>query len=88
MTRNASGDIIPIPMSLHYTVRYGNDEHMRLTPHRYRDGKFRMRKGGGNWILVEEREIESYLRRGYILRMSARGHSASGICPKSIEGWK
>lgn len=44
------------------------------------------RKAGDPWIPVEEGKIESYLEKGYILRMGAKGHSASGICPESIEG--
>ena len=75
-------------MSLYYDVRYGNDRGIRLTPHRYRDHRFRMRKKAGDpWVAVEEHQIESYLARGYILRMSAQGHSASGIKPDSIKGW-
>jgi hypothetical protein len=76
-------------MVLSYTVRYGSDLGLQLAPHRYRDKKFRMRKKAGDaWIAVEESQIESYLSKGYILRMSARGHSPSGISPNSIEGWK
>jgi hypothetical protein len=40
------------------------------------------------WVAIEERDIESYLDRGYILRMSAKGHSPSGIRPESIIGRK
>jgi hypothetical protein len=48
-----------------------------------------MRKRAGDpWTPVEEQQIESYLARGYILRMSAKGHSPSGISPDSIKGWK
>jgi hypothetical protein len=76
-------------MTLYYEVRYGKDKGMKLKPHRYPDGRFRMRrKAGDPWISVEEGQIESYLEKGYILRMSAKGHSASGICPESIEGRK
>lgn len=76
-------------MTLYYLVRHGKDSGMKLTPHRYPDRRFRMRKKAGDpWIPVEEREIESYLEKGYILRMSAKGHSASGICRESIKGWK
>lgn len=76
-------------MGLYYIVRRGNDERMRLTPHRYRDKRFRVRKKPGDpWIAIEEREIESYLEKGYILRMSAKGHSPSGIRPESIKGRK
>jgi hypothetical protein len=76
-------------MALYYEVRHGNDKGVKLTPHRYRDNRFRMRKKPGQpWIAVEEHEIESYLKKGYILRMSAKGHSLSGIAPDSIYGWK
>lgn len=76
-------------MALYYVVQYGNDRGMKLTPHQYRDKRFRVRKKAGDpWIPVEEREIESYLERGYILRMSTKGHSASGIRPESIKGRK
>jgi hypothetical protein len=48
-----------------------------------------MRKTAGDpWIAVEEHQVESYLRKGYILRMSAKGHAPSGINPGSIRGWK
>jgi hypothetical protein len=74
---------------LYYEVRYGSDKGARLTPHRYRDKRFRVRKRAGDpWIAVEETEIESYLSQGYILRMSAKGHSPSGISPDSIKGRK
>jgi hypothetical protein len=74
-------------MTLYYIVRDGRDRGTKLKPHRYPDGKFRMRrKAGEPWIPVEEGQIESYLEKGYILRMSAKGHSASGICGKSIQG--
>lgn len=76
-------------MVLYYEVSRGNDRGLRLTPHRYRDKRFRMRKTPGDpWIPVDERLIDSYLNKGYILRMSARGHSPSGISPESIKGWK
>jgi hypothetical protein len=75
-------------MALDYEVRSGNDKGMRLGPHRYRDKKFRMRKTAGSpWVAVEERQIEFFLAHGYILRMSAMGHSPSGISPESILTW-
>jgi len=59
-------------MALYYEVWHGNDRGMRLTPHRYRDNRFRMRNGAGDpWIAVEKLQIESYLAQGYILGMSA-----------------
>ena len=74
---------------LYYEVRRGSDKGTRLTPHRYRDKRFRVRKRAGDpWTAVEETEIESYLSQGYILRMSAKGHSPSGISPDSIKGRK
>jgi hypothetical protein len=76
-------------MTLYYEVRYGKNKGLKLKPHRYPDGRFRMRrKAGDPWIAVEESEIESRLEKGYILRMSAKGHSMSGICPESIKGRK
>jgi|HubBroStandDraft_4_1064222.scaffolds.fasta_scaffold257753_1 hypothetical protein len=76
-------------MTLYYEVRYGKDKGMKLKPHRYPDGRFRVRrKAGDPWIPVEEGQIESYLEKGCILRMSAKGHSMSGICPGSIRGRK
>jgi len=76
-------------MALYYHVRYGADKGTRLFPHRYRDGKFRVRsKPGDRWIGAEEHELEAYLAGGYILRMSAKGHAPSGIAPHSIEGWQ
>jgi len=76
-------------MTLYYEVRYGKDKGMKLKPHRYPDGRFRMRrKAGDPWVPVEESKIESYLEKGYVLRMSGKGHSMSGICPDSIRGRK
>ncbi len=76
-------------MTLYYEVSRGNDKGLRLTPHRYRDKRFRMRKRAGDpWIAVEEHQIQSYLARGYILRMGTKSHSPSGISPDSIKGWK
>jgi len=76
-------------MALYYEVRYGVDKGLRLTPHKYRDKRFRVReKPGDPWVAIEERDIESYLDRGYILRMSTKGHSPSGIRPESIRGRK
>jgi hypothetical protein len=76
-------------MALYCQVRYGDDKGIRLTPHRYRDKRFRIRKRAGDpWIAVEEHQIESFLGQAYILRMSAKGHSPSGIRPDSIKGWK
>jgi hypothetical protein len=75
-------------MTLYYIVRDGRNRGTRLKPHRYRDGKFRMRREPGEpWIRVEEEQIESYLDKGYILRMGANGH-LSGICADSIQGRK
>jgi hypothetical protein len=71
-------------MKFYYEVRNGNDKGLRLTPHRYRDKRFPMRrKAGDPWIAVTDQQIESYLDRGYILRMSAKGHPPSGIRPDS-----
>jgi len=76
-------------MALYYEVRYGTDKGVGLMPHRYQDKRFRMRKSAGDpWIAVEEHQIESFLDQGYILRMSAKGHSPSGMSPDSIKGRK
>lgn len=76
-------------MSFYYDVRRGDDVGVRLTPHRYRDDRYRVRKNASaQWIPIEENQIEAYLAKGYMLRMSAKGHSPSGISAHSIRGWQ
>jgi len=73
-------------------VTRGQNIGIRLIPHRFRDGKFRVSKTKeGPYIAVEdEQTIKTYLGRGYSLRTSNRyeDHPPSLIRPKSIEGWK
>ena len=73
-------------------VSRGQNTGIRLTPHRFRDGRFRVSKTKESpYVAVDdERAIKAYLGRGYSLRMSNRHehHAPSLIRPDSIEGWK
>jgi len=77
---------------LYAIVNRGSNAGIRLTPHLYKDSRFRVAKRKeGPYIAVDTEEaIPSYLREGYRLRMSnpKQGHSPSLIRPKSIRGWR
>lgn len=77
---------------MHFTVRWGKNKGIQLHPHRFRDGAFHvMRKKGDTPTSVKsEGDLESWVERGYCLRMSNKkeNHSPSLIAPNSIEGRK
>jgi hypothetical protein len=73
-------------------VSSGQNIGIQLTPHRFRDGAFRVSKAkeGPYFAVKDELAIETYLGHGCSLRMSNKRdrHSPSLIPPESIEGWK
>ena len=75
---------------LFFVVSRGKNAGIRLTPHRFKDGTYHVlrRKGDEPVQVKTEEEIQRYLDRGYLLRMSNRqeGHPPSGIMPDSIQG--
>jgi hypothetical protein len=74
---------------MYFDVWRGNDIGFRLTPHKYRDGRYRVRKSQFEpWLAVEANAIQDFLAKGYILRMSCKGHPPSGIHPKHICDWR
>lgn len=75
-------------MSLTYEVRFGEDTGMVLRPHRFKEG-FRASetKYGRHEYVQSEEGLIHYLRLGWSIRMSARGHAPSLICPDSVSGW-
>jgi hypothetical protein len=77
--------------SLSAIVQRGQNRGIRVTPHKYTDGKYRVaKKKEDRPIKVDFDEIESYIRRGYGLRMSNRlkRHPPGLFMPKSIDGWR
>lgn len=77
--------------NLYAIVQRGQNLGIRVTPHKYADGKYHVaRKKEDRPIKVELAQIESYIRRGYGVRMSNRleRHPPGLFTPKSIEGWR
>ena len=77
---------------LFFIVSRGNNRGIRLTPHRFKDGTYHvLRTKGGTPVRVKnEEDLQPYLDRGYLLRMSNKSehHHPSGITPDSIQGRK
>jgi hypothetical protein len=77
---------------LFFIVSRGNNAGIRLTPHRFKDGTYHVlrRKGEPAVLVKNEEDLQSYLDRGYLLRMSNKSedHRPSGISPGSIQGQK
>jgi hypothetical protein len=77
---------------LYYDVRFGKNAGIRLTPHRFRDGRFRASRGksGPHKHVQTVEELIALIRQGQMVRMSnpEAGHPPSLISPKSIEGWR
>lgn len=73
------------------TVSRGLNKCILLKPHRYSGGYFLISKGGKDGNRREcaievssEHELESWIQRGYGIRMSASGVSPSLFMPKSL----
>jgi hypothetical protein len=76
---------------LYAEVKRGQNVGIRLTPHKYRNGKYRVaRKKGGPYTDVGFEEIVSWIRRGYGVRMSNKlqEHPPGLIRAESVQGWK
>jgi hypothetical protein len=75
---------------LFFVVARGKNAGIRLTPHRFKDGMYHVlrRKGDTPIPVKNEDDVEDYLDRGYLLRMSNRRehHPPSGIASDSIQG--
>ncbi len=75
---------------LFFIVTRGKNQGIRLTPHRFKDGTYHVlrKKGDTPVALKNEEDIQPYLDRGYLLRMSNKRehHRPSGIAPDSIRG--
>lgn len=74
-------------------ARRGKEQGVRLKPHKFSNGKFKVSeyKGGPSKWLSTEEEIKTWLKRGWSLRMSnveSQYHRApSLIVPRHIRGW-
>lgn len=73
------------------TVTRGQNKGTTLKPHRFPGNYFLISKGGKNGNRREcakevssEQELESWIQRGYGIRMSAPGVSPSLFMPKSL----
>ncbi len=74
---------------LRYTVRFGQDKGLTLTPHRYKDGyRASKTKFGPHEPVNTEEELVPYLQRGWSIRMSAKNYRPSLITPESVDGWR
>jgi hypothetical protein len=75
------------------TVRWGKEPGTILTPHKFKNGKYKTEKfKGGDWKWVEsEDDLKQWLRGNWSIRMSntdSRFHSApSLIAPRFVRGW-
>ena len=72
-------------------VQRGQNRGIRVTPHKYSNGKYHVaRKKEDLPIEVDYDEIESYLKRGYGVRMSnkLKQHRPGLFIPASIDGWR
>ena len=77
---------------LYYDVRRGGKTGVRLTPHRFRNNKYRASRGkyGPHSYVDSESQLIPLLQQGWMVRMSnpKAGHAPSLITPDSIQGWK
>lgn len=77
-------------MPLTYTVRWGHDKGLVLKPHYFRKRGYRALKSkfGQQVDVPTQEQLVPYIRKGWLVRMSAPRHAPSGISPDSIEGWR
>jgi hypothetical protein len=76
---------------LYAIVDRGQNKGTRVEPHKYRNGKYKVaRRKEDRPIQVEFVEIESYIKRGYGVRMGnkLKRHPPGLFMPKSIQGWR
>lgn len=71
------------------TVVRGKNRGVLLTPHRYKDGYFLVSKGGNTLDcakqIANQDELESWVQRGYGIRMSGPGVAPSCYTLKSLK---
>lgn len=69
-------------------ISRGKDKGTILSPHFYTEGYFKITKGrksdDHNRRVFSEHELESWVQKGYGIRMSARGHPPSTFMPQSL----
>jgi hypothetical protein len=78
-------------LQLYAIVDRGQNKGIRVEPHKYRNGKYKVaRRKDDRPIQVELVEIESYIKRGYGVRMGnkLKRHPPGLFMPKSIHGWR
>jgi hypothetical protein len=77
---------------MYFTVRRGENKGTRLRPHLFRDRTYHVlrKKGDVPTPVKNESDLESWVERGYCVRMSNKEekHSPNLIAPGSIEGRK
>ena len=76
---------------LYAIVQRGQNKGIQVKPHKYLNWKYHVaRKKEDRPIEVDLDEIETYIKRGYGVRMSNRlqRHSPGLFMPKSIHGWQ
>jgi hypothetical protein len=62
---------------------------MTLRPHRFKEGfRASITRYGPHVHVDTEEELIPLLQHGWSIRMSARGHAPSLICPDSVDGWR
>lgn len=75
-------------MKITAIVKRGKNKGVELKPHRYQGGYFLVSKGGNKTEfahqVANEDELESWVKRGYSLRLSSPGISPSIYGPESI----
>jgi hypothetical protein len=77
--------------SLYAIMQRGQNRGIQVTPHKYSNGKYHVtRKKEDRPLEVNFGEIETYIKRGYGVRMSnrLRRHPPGLFMPDSIRGWR
>jgi hypothetical protein len=72
-------------------VERGENKGIRVTPHKYKDGRYQIAKHrDGPYLRVSYDEIVSRIRQGYGVRMSNKQeqHRPGLFKPQSIQGWR
>lgn len=79
-------------MRLYAVVKRGRNAGIQIEPHKYSNGKYKVRKGGRTnpYRDVDFDDLASLIRSGYGVRMSSKPHRHPPglIQPESICGWK
>jgi hypothetical protein len=77
---------------LYAEVRRGRNQGIRVTPYRFKDGRFGVTKSKGEpYVFLDtEEQVAHYLALGYLLRMGneQEGHAPGLFSASSIHGWQ